>query len=208
MKKVYFLLPCLLVFLACRKTPDTGALSNSFVVQTSQEPGANFSTYKTYYISDTIALITTNPNDTLWTDDKAKQLVDAVKANMNARGFTAVSGSHASPDVGLGLTAIKDLNLGVIYPGYWWGYWGGCYWGYCGYPPYYPWYGGGVVYSIPTGTLVLDFIDLKNATADEKLAVPWGSVMSGGLGNSGDDLQLGIEAINQAFTQSPYLKTQ
>jgi hypothetical protein len=43
---------------------------------------------------------------------------------------------------------------------------GGCYWGYCGYPPYYPWYGGAYVYSIPTGTIILDMIDLKNAGAD------------------------------------------
>jgi hypothetical protein len=54
------------------------------------------------------------------------------------------------------MTALKDLNLGVIYPGWWWGYWG-CYWGWCYYPPYYPWYGQ--IYTIPTGTLILDMID-------------------------------------------------
>ena len=207
MKKTHLLfLLFLSTLFSCRKYPDTGQLSNSFVVQTSQEPGANFGSYKTYYISDTIAAIATDPNDSLWFDNDAKQLVDAVKTNMNARGYTFVASSHANPDLGLGLTVIKDLNIGVIYPGYWWGYWGGCYWGYCGYPPYYPWYGGGIVYSVPTGTLVLDMIDLKNASADEKLSVPWGSVMSGGLGNS-NDIQLGIEAIDQAFAQSPYIQT-
>ena len=65
----------------------------------------------------------------------------------------------------------------------------------------------GVVYTIPTGTIILDMIDLKNAEANQKLYVPWGSVMSGGLGNTSNDLQLGIEAINQAFTQSPYVQT-
>lgn len=192
---------------SCRKYPDTSQLSTSFVVQTSKEPGTNFSNYKTYYISDTIAAITPDPDDSLWTDNDAKQLVETVKTNMNARGYTFVASSHANPDLGLGLTVIKDLNIGVIYPGWWWGYWGGCYWGYCGYPPYYPWYGGGMVYSVPTGTLTLDMIDLKNASQDEKLSVPWGSVMSGGLGNTSNDIQLGIDAINQAFTQSPYLQT-
>ena len=206
MKKAYLILPVFLILFACRKIPDTNSLSNSCVVQTSREPDANFGSYKTYYISDTIALVSTNPNDSLWTDDEAKQLVEAVRTNMNARGYTETS--HGGPDLGLGLTVLKDLNIGVIYPGWWWGYWGGCYWGYCGYPPYYPWYGGGVVYSVPTGTIVLDMIDLKNAAANEKLYVPWGSVMSGGLGNSSDDLQLGIDAIDQAFEQSPYLQTQ
>lgn len=208
MKIRYFLAIGLVVFLGCRKSPDLGQLSASFAVQTSKQPDANFGSYKTYYISDTIALRTTNPNDTLWFDEKAKQLVDAVKSNMNARGYTLVSSSHSNPDLGLGLTAIKDLNVGVIYPGWWWGYWGGCYWGYCGYPPYYPWYGGGIVYSIPTGTIILDMIDLKNASINGKLYVPWGSVMSGGLGYTNDDIQLGVQAIDQAYTQSPYLQSK
>ena len=67
--------------------------------------------------------------------------------------------------------------------------------------------GVGMVYSVPTGTLTLDMIDLKNASQDQKLSVPWGSVMSGGLGNTANDIQLGIEAIDQAFAQSPYVQT-
>lgn len=191
---------------ACMKTPDYGKLSASFVVQTSKDADANFGSYKTYYISDSIALKTSNPLDSIWYDNDSKQLVETVKANMLARGYTLVSKGNR-PDLGMGLTAIEDLNIGVIYPGWWWGYWGGCYWGYCGYPPYYPW-GGGIVYSIPTGTLVLDMIDLKDATSDGKLSVPWGSVMSGGLGYTNDDIQLGVEAINQAFTQSTYIQAQ
>jgi hypothetical protein len=209
MKKRHFLFVIsLLSLVACRKTPDTSQLSVNFVVQTSSDPAANFSSYNTYYISDTIALKTTNPLDTLWFDADAKRLVDAVRTNMNARGYSAVSTSHSNPDLGLGLTVLKDLNVGVIYPGWWWGYWGGCYWGYCYYPPYYPWYGGGYVYTVPTGTIVLDMIDLKNASAEGKLTVPWGSVMSGGLGYTSDDIELGVDAINQAFDQSPYLQSQ
>ncbi len=205
MKKSYLLVAVLSVTLfGCLKTPDTDKLSNSFVVQSAKDANANFSSYKTYYISDTIALETTNQNDSLWIGDDAKQLVAAVKQNMDARGYSLVPKS-SKPDLGLGLTAIKDLNLGVIYPGWWWGYWGGCYWGWCGYPPYYPY--GGVIYSVPTGTLILDMIDLKNASTNGKLFVPWSSVMSGGLGNTSNDLQLGVEAINQAFTQSPYVTT-
>jgi hypothetical protein len=206
-KKYFFLACCSVVVLACRKTPDTSQLTVNFVVQTSKEPNADFGSYKTYYIADTIARITTDPNDSLWIGPDAKQLVDAVKGNMNARGYTFVATRYSHPDLGLGLTVLKDLNITVMYPGYWWGYWGGCYWGYCGYPPYYPYYGP-VVYSVPTGTIVLDMIDLKNAATNEKLYVPWASVMSGGLGYTSDDLQLGVEAINQAFDQSPYIQTQ
>ena len=208
MKKVVILLIfCTAFSFGCRKTPDTSKLSANFVVQTARDPDADFGSYQTYYISDTISLETTNPDDSIWFDASAKQLVDAVKANMSAMGYTFVS-KGAQPDLGLVLGVVKDLNLGVIYPGWWygyWGYWGGCYWGYCGYPPYYPWYG--MIYTIPTGTLILDMLDLKNATTEGKLGVRWGSVMSGGLGLTGNDLALGISAIDQAFAQSPYLQT-
>ena len=203
MKNRHLFLPLFLVlFFACRKYPDTSKLSTNFVVQTSKEPGADFSKYKTYYISDTIASIGTI--DSVWFDDDSKKLVEAVKSNMNARGFTLVANSHFNPDLGLGLTVIKDLNLGVVYPGWWWGGYWGCYWYYCGYPPYY---GYGAVYSIPTGTIVLDMIDLKNATANKELDILWSSVMSGGLGNSSNDVQLGVNAINQSYEQSPYIQT-
>jgi hypothetical protein len=205
MKKTHLVFPVLaLLLVSCRKEPDIDQLQDNFAVQTVRQPDANFAGYKTYYMSDTINLKTSVSTDEIWFDAKSKQLTDAVKANMASRGYTLVS-KGSSPNLGLGLTAIKDLNAGVIYPGWWYGYWGGCYWGYCSYPPYYG--GGGVVYTIPTGTLVLDMIDLKNAVANEKLFVPWSSVMTGGLGNTNNDLALGLEAINQAFTQSPYLKT-
>jgi hypothetical protein len=209
MKKLFFLIPaCILAFISCKKTPDTNELSANFAVQTSKDLEADFSNYKTYYISDTISLRTTNPNDSLWFDNDAKQLINAVKENMSARGYTFVN-RFASPELGLALTAVKDLNVGVVYPGWWyggyWGYWGGCYWGYCGYPPYY---GYGAVYTIPTGTIVLDMIDVKNAKSTGKLKVIWGSVMSGGLGYTSNDLQLGVEAINQSFEQSSYIQTK
>jgi len=140
-------------------------------------PDADFGGYQTYYISDTIKRQTTNPNDSIWFDNDSKQLIDAVKANMTARGYTLVA-KGSNPDLGLSMTAIKDLNIGVIYPGWWWGYWG-CYWGWCYYPPYYPWYGQ--IYTIPTGTLILDMIDLKNANSDQRLTVIWGSRWSRSL---------------------------
>ena len=203
MKKLFFFVPIFsLAFFACRKLPDTDALSVSPAVSTSKDANANFDDYKTYSISDSIKLRGTNPNDTVWDDADAKQLIDQVKQNMETRGYTFVDHSTI-PDIGIGFTAIKDLNVGVVYPGWWWGYWG-CYWYYCGYPPYY---GYGQIYSIPTGTLILDMIDLKNAPANQRLDVIWNSVMTGGLGYTSDDIQLGVEAIDQAFTQSPYIET-
>src|SRR4051794_18540913 len=126
MKTTRFLLvPTLvLALIACRKTPDLEPLQNGFAVQTAKQPDANFSSYKTYYLSDTINFKSSVSRDSIWFDAKSKQLVDAVKANMASLGYTFVAKGN-TPDLGLGLTVIKDLNAGVIYPGWWYGYWGG-----------------------------------------------------------------------------------
>ncbi|PWU02481.1 MAG: hypothetical protein C5B52_05305 [Bacteroidetes bacterium] len=200
-KQLILILFVVALNVSCRKTPDYDKLSVDFVVQTSKDPDANFKNYKTFSIPDFIKLRTTNPNDTIWDDQDAIKLLDQVSQNLISRGYTKVD-LGANPDLGVTMTAIKDLNIGVIYPGWWWGYWG-CYWGYCYYPPYYPW---GAIYTIPTGTLIVDMIDLKDAGNEQKLVVKWGSVMSGGLGYTNDDIQLGIKAIDQSFVQSPYIQ--
>jgi hypothetical protein len=206
MKQLYLMPICLVLLLACKKTPDLSQLKANFLVQTSKTPEANFANYHTYFISDTIPIRTPNPDDTIWVGSDPQQLINAVKQNMSDRGYTLTT-HGGNPDLGLTLYGLKDLNIGVIYPGWWWGgYWGGCYWGYCGYPPYYG-YGYPLYYSITTGTLVLEMIDLKNANADGKLNVLWTSVMSGGLGFTSNDLALGVEAVHQAYTQSPYITT-
>jgi hypothetical protein len=194
-----------LLGLSCQKSPDFDQLSANFIVATNLDPKTNFANYKTYYISDTIAVATTNPNDSLWFDAKAKQLVDAVKQNMASRGFQFVP-KGAKPDMGINMIAVKNVSIGVVYPGWGWGYggyWDPWYWGWY-YPYYYPW---SVAYSVTTGTVAFDLINLKNAQADQKLSILWTSVMGGALGLTSDDIANGVNAINQAFTQSPTVKT-
>jgi len=118
MKKLYVIIPLATVtFFSCRKAPDLSDLQANFIVQTNKTADANMSSYKTYFISDTIALKTDKPNDSIWVGADAQQLVNAVKANMNARGYTFVQ-RNAHPDLGLAMHAIKNLNIGVIYPGW------------------------------------------------------------------------------------------
>ena len=92
---------------------------------------------------------------------------------------------------------------GGYYPGYWYpGYWGGNWGGGWYYP--YP-----ITYSYSTGSLLADMINLKNAPEGqkEKLTVVWNAYISGLLGGSGSlNVNRTTTAINQAFTQSPYLK--
>ncbi len=127
------------LLLACRKVPDLSQLSSNFVVQTSRAPDANFGDYQTFYISDTIGYISTNPKDSILTDDAAKQIVAQIRGNLEARGYRYVP-RVARPDLGVNVVAVKDVDVGVVYPGWWYGYpgyWDPWYWGWY-YPYYYP----------------------------------------------------------------------
>ena len=115
-------------------------------------------------------------------------------------------GRNASPDLGLILTAIKDINVVVdYYPGWWDPWYGGCYWYYYCYGYYYPW---STVYTYTTGTVMLNMYDLKNAGADHQIRALWNITALGALGSTTSaNFQLGADALNQGFLQSPYVKT-
>lgn len=202
MKNTALLLFSVLLLSACRKIPDFDQLSSEFIVSTSLDQTANFGSYKTFYIADTVEYIGGIGSDSIIVGPKAAQLVGAVKTNLAARGYTFV-GRNSSPDLGLTLTAIKDVTVLISsYPGWWDGYWG-CYY-YC-YPYYYPWTS---VYTYTTGTVILNMYDLKNAGSTHQVKAVWNTTGLGALGTSGtSNVQLGVDALNQGFVQSPYVKT-
>ncbi|MGX5820358.1 DUF4136 domain-containing protein [Chitinophaga lutea] len=205
MKRNTTLLLALLIYLsACRKEPDLSELSGNFVVQTDAASGTNFSAYKTYYISDTIALVSDNKKDSILIGAGAQQVIAAIKQNMSARGYTFVP-KIAKPDLGINTVAFKNVTVGVVYPGWWWGYpgyWDPWYWGWY-YPYYYPW---SVAYAVTTGSLIGELIDLKNVDASQKLQVIWTFSLNGALGSDQTNTTRAVDGVNQAFTQSEYLK--
>ena len=206
MKKIIISIPILLaVITGCRKSPDFDQLSYEFTVGTSLDQAANFSNYKKYFISDTIVYVGGIGADSIIVGAQAAELTKAVKDNMAARGYTFV-GRNGGPELGFTLTAIKDINVVVdYYPGWWGGYYGGCYWYYYCYGYYYPW---STVYTYTTGTVILTMYDLKNAPAHEQIRAIWNTTAFGALGTgSTANTATAVTAINQGFQQSPYLKT-
>jgi hypothetical protein len=86
------------------------------------------------------------------------------------------------------------------YPWYWsfgyWGNWGGWYWPYS------------ITYSYSTGSVLGELVDLTVPESTSKqLRVVWSSYISGLLNNDGTLNTTEVkQAIEQAFSQSPYLK--
>lgn len=206
MKKIIIVIPVLLAVISgCRKTPDFDDLSYEFIVSTSQDKTATFSNYKTFFISDTVVYIGGIGSDSIMVGPEAAQLTGAVKDNLTARGYTLV-GRNGDPDLGLTLSAIKDINVVIdYYPGWWDPYWGGCYWYYWCYGYYYPW---STIYTYTTGTVILNMYDLKNAETNEQFKALWNITALGALGSTTSaNITQGVNAINQGFVQSPYVKT-
>ena len=73
------------VLFSCRKEPDTEDLKLEQVVATDRDLLANFSSYATYFISDTVSIVASVSTDSILTGPMSLQMVNAVKTNMTAR---------------------------------------------------------------------------------------------------------------------------
>ena len=216
MKKIlpFFLLVLLLA--SCQKDPDMSKLSDDFVVFTDHNKDANFESFTTFYIPDSVMVIGNSEKPEFWSATEADDIVSTLVSGMEGRGYTRASDKE-SADLGLQVSFVKNVNYFTNYhdnPYWWWGYpgynWWYGYWGnwtgaWNGW--YYPY---PVVYSYSVGSLLVELVNLKAPlpkSADAKLPVLWTAYMSGLLSGSDKfDTQLAVRAIEQAFVQSPYVK--
>lgn len=195
-----------LVLWSCHIKPQLGELVNDMVVQTFYDSTANFDSYSTYAIAqDTLGRVSNSSNDTLIVSDYSKQVTAVLRNTMNGRGYTKVDKSQ-NPDLAVIAYIVDNLNVSQSV-----NYYGG-YYGYPGY--YYPsYYGYGGFYNYPsvttyvsnTAVLVIELVDLKNLDGQGRASSVW-TCYIGDVLSSVDPYGKSVEAVTQAFDQSPYLK--
>ena len=192
---------------SCTKyPPSTGRLTEDLVIYTQYDKTISFNNYKTFSIVPAVSYINGKDSSTITTPD-AIALLDKIVADMENRGFSKVTNLQ-HPDLGINVTAIKATTTTVYYPGWYWGYPGYYppdWWGYPGYGysyPYYPTY----ISSYSSGSVIIDLVDLKNKTSDNKIMIRWNAFIRGLLTNTHtqDDV---LKSVDQAFNQTPALKT-
>lgn len=208
MRKNHLKLMNLMLFIAvftnCTKDPLKGLTNEeSRIYITNKDSSVNFSTYKTYYISDSITVLDNGePTKDLTALDQA--YIDAVNKYMQERGFIKVA-KEADPDLGININRIYSTSTGILDNGYWGGYgnyWDPFYWGYSGYGYYVPY--AYAVYSITEGAISIDMLDLKNAEVKGKIDLLWTGLIRG----QGTFNALNADgSVKALFDQSTYLQT-
>lgn len=193
------------VYMGCTKEPLNN-LNNeeSRIYITDHDSSVNFTNYKTFNISDSVAIIN-NGSVKKQLNDVDVAYINAVTKYMEQDGYMLVT-KEQNPDVGVDVNRIISTSTGVISYGDYWGYydsyWDPYYWGYPGYGYNLPY--AYSVYQIKEGAISVDMLDLKNAAETKKINVVWTGLIRG----SGIfDPIVADSQVKALFDQSPYLKT-
>ena len=192
---------------SCAKDPLKN-LSNddSRIYITNYDSTTSFSSFKTYSIADSVAVIDNGTLQKRIANEAEAAIIQAIKSNMQERGFQLVD-KNKNPDLGINVTKIISTQTGLVsYPSYWGyynSYWDPYYWGYGGYDYYFP-YSAYAVYQVKEGALSVDMIDLKDASGDKTIKGVWNGIIRGeGIFNTAN----AASQVKALFEQSQYLIT-
>lgn len=205
MKKLFFILP-IIGFIACEPPDDTMRLLDDLVVSTNYDTEANFSEYLTYSMAtDTIGFYSNQSKDTIIIQAKSnfpRPVLARVNQNLQSRGFQRVA-RNEDPDLRVNVYVVNDFNLyqTISYPGYYYPSYYGYGYGYGGFYGGYPYVS---TYAQNTGSLIIEILDLRHITPDNKVKSIWNAYM-GDVYSTIELIRQSEEAIDQAFVQSPYL---
>lgn len=165
----------------------------------------DFQAKATYAMPDRIVKITGNIEEgedpEFIPDATATAILQMIEINMTDLGWQRV-GVDEDPDLLLAPGAWETTNIF-----YWYDYW---YWWYGGYYPgwgcCYGYYPPVSVSSYTTGTLVMALIDPDIISGSGYPISQWTGAINGVLSGVFDPTRVS-RAVDQAFEQSPYLKT-
>ena len=199
-----------LLVAACEKTPDTGKLDDDYLVYTDYDAETDFAKFTTFYVPDSVLIIDNSSNKPkfLYGTPASELIIANYVKGMEQAGYVRTL-DKANADLGMQVSYVEDTYSFRYYnnypwwygyPWYWnfgyWGNWGGWYWPYS------------ITYSYSTGSVLGELVDLTLPESTSKqLKVVWSSYISGLLNNDGTLNTTEVkQAIEQAFSQSPYLK--
>ena len=172
------------------------------IVYTNYDKDYDFASKGTFSIPDKIVKITGNLVDgeepEYVKDIYATPILNQIASNLEDLGWTQVE-DPADADVQILPASWTNTTIYYYYGDYWCWY----YPYYCGGYWYYPY---PVTTSYTTGTLVIAMNDLNDESTDGSTKIAWTAAINGLLSGAYDADRV-AKGIDQAFAQSPYLKT-
>jgi hypothetical protein len=178
------------------------------VYSTQRDSSVNFSSFKTFSIVDSVAVIENDQQPHRELTDADSKLLQEIKDQMQQKGYVPV-GKDQDPDLGVNVTRISNSYLNIVqYPYDWWGYpgyWDPYYWGYPGYGYYFPPSFG--IYQSQEDLLTIDLINLRDAdkNSDKQIDGIWNATIRGDAVLESRNYNNEIKAV---FDQSPYLASE
>ena len=176
------------------------------LVLTNYDKNTNFSSNKTYAISDSVVKLFssdyTDPDGNGKPDflkqSAANIIISKVNSNMAAYGYTRVN-QNQNPDVTVLVTCFESTYVYYTYDYYYWGWYYPYYW-------YYP-YPTSMYSSQSTGTIMMMMLDNGELNDADMVPAVWTAVLNGLLDASHSGMSARVNVgIDQAFSQSTYLK--
>ncbi|RYF45142.1 MAG: DUF4136 domain-containing protein [Chitinophagaceae bacterium] len=192
------------VLIGCSKDPLRDMTEDeSRIYITNRDSTVSFTSFKTFSISDSVAVISNNQLAGRERTQFDQRIVEAVTNEMTSKGYTLVQ-RDADPDLGINVSRLYNSSTGIIsYPNYWGGYYDyydPFYWGYPGYGYAFPNYG---VYQITEGALSIDVLNFKDAEQSKTIKGIWNGLVRG----SGVFVSANApNHVRALFDQSPYLR--
>ncbi|GHB48486.1 DUF4136 domain-containing protein [Mongoliitalea lutea] len=196
-----------LLFVSCLPSNRPDDISDLAVVYTNFNPEFQFNQGTTYALPPNVIILTSEgvtPGERPPTLDFVanQQLLNVMRNNMNARGFTLVNIQNQPDFILFPTVTTEGREILFDYDSQFWTWW-------------FPELGPGIRFQYPnfsplinnsfnTGTLLMQLVDNRNRTSNAPLPVHWVGVVNMGLSQSlSDNTTRAIQGINQAFNQTP-----
>lgn len=200
---IFFLLAGIGLLASCTNDPirDISA-QDSQVFITNYSKTADFKSYKTFSIVDSVLIIGNRGYAGTSLEEVDILTLTRIIKNMTDKGFTYVA-PDKKPDLGINVYEIRNSYLNVVSNPYLGSYWGGgFYGGGYGYPNYYSYY------EVQENYWYYEIADFKNADStatNSDVQIIWNAQVRG---NALFDKQYINSIVDSVFNQSVYLKPE
>lgn len=194
---------------SCSKDPLNHInAEESRVYTTFKDSTANFSSYSTFLIPDSVSVSYNGVSQGKELTDVDAAYVLAVKKYFTNAGYTETT-DKSKADIGISVNKIINQSTGYYSYGSFWGGYGGMwntgyYWGFPGYGYGYPSFMGS--YTITDNAISITAIDLKNAAKNQQLNPIWIGTINGYGVVDNSNPNIADSQVDSLFVQSTYLK--